>query len=81
MTDVSLDEQIKAVRREIAMRTNLYASRVEMKRMSQAEADKELGRMQAVLGSLMELRSTPKLVAALRAILALAHDALDEAPS
>jgi hypothetical protein len=45
---VSLEDQIKCVRRELAMRQRVYAQWVTNGRMKQEAADKELAAMQAV---------------------------------
>jgi hypothetical protein len=49
---VSLDDQIACVRRELALRRNVYRRRVLDKKMSQEVADRELVHMEAVLGTL-----------------------------
>jgi hypothetical protein len=49
---ISLEEQIACVKREIAMRKNVYAKRVLSGSMKQAEADREIARMEAVLETL-----------------------------
>lgn len=66
---VTLEEQIKCVAREIAMRRNVYRRRVSQDVMSQAEADREIETMEAVQASLRlmqapvpELRGTLPLI-------------------
>ena len=41
-------EMIACIRRELALRKNVYPGFVAKKRMSQSEADREIARMQAV---------------------------------
>ena len=53
---MTLDEQIKAVEREIGMRARVYPAWVRGKRMSQEKADHEIAAMQAVLKTLQQLR-------------------------
>jgi hypothetical protein len=54
---VTLDEQIAAVRREIAMRERVYPRQVGNGRMTQRLADRELELMRAVLETLTKLSS------------------------
>ena len=49
---VSLQNQIREVEREIALRKQVYPSWVARKKMRQGEADEHLARMQAVLATL-----------------------------
>ena len=49
---ISLDEQIAAVERELKMRRSVYPRWVLTKKLSQDNADKEMARMEAVLGTL-----------------------------
>jgi hypothetical protein len=49
---VSLDDQIACVRRELALRRNVYKRRVLDKKMTQEVADRELVHMDAVLETL-----------------------------
>lgn len=51
---ISLDHQIKEVEREIAMRHTVYARRVEGGKMTQAQADRLIQTMAAVLVSLKD---------------------------
>ena len=44
---ITLDQQIACLRREIAMRKNVYPKWIENKRMKQTQADHELAAMQA----------------------------------
>lgn len=57
---VSVDDQIACVKREIALRKNVYPGFVQKGRMKQAEADKELERMTAVLYTLFDLKDSLK---------------------
>ena len=59
---VTIDRQIRAVKREIAMRQRVYPDRVAAGRMKQAEADDELSAMQAVLATLEEKRKEGMLL-------------------
>lgn len=49
---MTLADQIAAVKREIAMRRNVYPRRVAEGRMTQAKADHEVAAMLAVLATL-----------------------------
>lgn len=53
---MDLNEQIKAVEREIGMRARVYPAWVRGGKMSQAKADHETAAMQAVLKTLQQLR-------------------------
>lgn len=55
---ISVKDQITCVRRELAMRRNVYPKWVASGRMKQSEADKELAAMQAVHDSLMAIAAT-----------------------
>jgi hypothetical protein len=57
----SLDEQIAAVTREIAIREAVYPKWVETGKMKKAKADHEIACMMAVLGTLMEARAIAPL--------------------
>lgn len=54
--DVSLDEQIKCVGRELGMRKALYPRWVDQKKMTQEKADAELKAMEAVYVTLKLLQ-------------------------
>lgn len=43
------DDKIKALKREVAMRRAVYAGRVAQGRMKQADADREIAVMAAIL--------------------------------
>ena len=49
---ISIDDQIKSVEREIAMRNAVYPRRVGERKMKQETADLEVARMTAVLATL-----------------------------
>jgi hypothetical protein len=62
---IPLDKQIAAVRREIALRKNVYPSFIARGKMKQAEADHQLAAMQAVhdtltMWSIIEELRTPE---------------------
>jgi hypothetical protein len=52
----TIDQQIAAVMREIAMRERCYPKWVLEKRMLQTKSDSELGAMRAVLSTLITLK-------------------------
>jgi hypothetical protein len=52
---VTLNEQIACIKRELAFRKIVYPKNVVNGKMTQAEADQELHRMQAVLTTLVKL--------------------------
>jgi predicted nucleic acid-binding protein len=60
MTDelfpIPLVEQIQCVEREIALRIRVYARRVADRKMTSAQADKQIAAMSAVLDTLLWLR-------------------------
>ena len=49
---IPIAEQIKCVEREIELRRRVYPRRIADRRMSQAQADKQIAAMSAVLDSL-----------------------------
>lgn len=53
---ITIEDQIKAVEREIGMRRRVYPNWVASKRMSQEKADKEIKNMEAVLETLKEVQ-------------------------
>lgn len=55
---VPLAEQIAEVEREIAMRESVYPRWVELKRISQAKADRQFAAMSAALETLRGMQST-----------------------
>ncbi len=56
MTAPTLEDQISAVTREIALRERVYPKWTEMGRMTKQKADHETACMKAVLGTLMAAR-------------------------
>ena len=52
----TIDEQIDCVKREIGMRERVYPKWVQTRRLSQEQADRELGRMRAELNTLQNLK-------------------------
>jgi hypothetical protein len=56
MKHVPIEEQITCVKREIAMRNNVYPRRVASGKMKQIQADYEVQRMEAVLRTLEVVR-------------------------
>ena len=46
---ITLDDKIRALRREIAMRYRVYPNRVADGRMTQAAADREIASAEAIL--------------------------------
>lgn len=59
---ITIEDQIKAVEREISMRRRVYPRWVENKRMSQEKADKEIATMEAVLETLKEVQKQSRLL-------------------
>lgn len=59
---IGLDEQIKCVRREIAMRKHVYPRRVEQSKMTQQAANRELETMEAVLATLLAEEAKGRLL-------------------
>ena len=53
---ISLEEMISCVEREIGMRERVYPRWVEQKKMLQTTADQELARMRAVLNLLVDVK-------------------------
>lgn len=53
---VSLEEQIACVERELTFRERVYRRRVGDGKMSRELARREIGRMQAVLATLIQVR-------------------------
>lgn len=70
---MTLDEQLKAVEREIGMRLNVYHGRVIAKNMSETKADHEVEAMRAVKATLLDyMAMQPKVLALTATALALA---------
>lgn len=59
---ITIEDQIKAVEREIGMRRRVYPNWVASKRMSQEKADKEIAAMEAVLETLKEVQKQGQLL-------------------
>lgn len=55
MSEVSLEDQLRCVCREIKMREGVYPKRVASGRMTQKKSDEELNAMRAVRDTIMEL--------------------------
>lgn len=55
MADVSLSDQIAEVKRELRLREINYPRWIAAGKMNQAEADRQLERMRAVLATLEEV--------------------------
>lgn len=51
--DVSFADMVAEVKRELSIRTHVYAQRVNNRYMTQAEADRYIHRLRAVLKALM----------------------------
>lgn len=56
MAIVPIDEQIRAVGREVGLRRNVYAKRVASGSMQQADADRETAAMEGVYSTLKALK-------------------------
>lgn len=56
MSGIPIGDQIECVKREIAMRERVYPTWVDRRRMSKEQADRELGRMRAVLATLQRIK-------------------------
>lgn len=54
---VSIDDQIKEVKRELGMRRSVYPRWVSDRRLSQTEADIRTGRLEAVLATLEKVKA------------------------
>jgi hypothetical protein len=52
-----LDEAIREVERELAIRRNFYAERVRTGRMNRLDANSQIGRLEAARDFLIELRT------------------------
>jgi hypothetical protein len=62
LADVSIEAQISEVKREIGLRQRVYPNRVMSQRMSQADADKHMARMKAVLATLEAVQRKELLI-------------------
>lgn len=54
--DITIDQMVQCVDREIGMRERVYPRWVEQKKMLQATADLELARMRAVRDLLLSIK-------------------------
>lgn len=59
---ITIEDQIKAVEREIGMRRRVYPNWVASKRMNQEKADKEIASMEAVLETLKKVQQQNRLL-------------------
>ena len=62
MVMATLAEQIACVRREIAMRERVYPKWVEGGRMKQADANRELETMKAVLETVQKVENAARML-------------------
>lgn len=53
---IGIEEQIACVERELRLRERVYARRVGDKKMTRAQAEKEIAAMQAVLETLQKVK-------------------------
>jgi len=53
---VTLQDQLRAAQRELAMRRNVYPNQVASRRMSQDKANHEIACMEAIVESIDKLR-------------------------
>jgi hypothetical protein len=71
---VTLEQQVAAVAREIAMRRNVYPRWVAAGKMEQAEAEHQVAAMNAVIATLKDYQAMqPKVLALSSVCLALAQ--------
>ena len=56
---VSLADQIACAKRESALRQRVYPAWVKSGRMKQADADREIARMNAIVQTLIQLEQKP----------------------
>src|SRR5690606_16691359 len=59
---VPLDRQIAAAEREVALRRNVYPHRIATGKMTQAEADRHIAEMEAIVATLRWLRANEAVV-------------------
>lgn len=60
MSEFTLDQQIASLKREIAMRKNVYPKWVTAGKMRAGEAEHEIGAMTAALHTLLNLKDGGK---------------------
>lgn len=53
----SIDDQIACTERELGYRRHVYPRRIAAKQMTQDLADREIGRMEAILATLKRVKS------------------------
>ena len=58
MSEPTLEQQITCLKREIAMRKNVYPKWVASKRMKQEDADREIAAMTGALHTIMWVKSS-----------------------
>lgn len=54
MSSYTNTELLDCAKRELRMRRNVYVGLVQARRMSQSDADREIGMMEAIVGILKE---------------------------
>lgn len=59
---VSTDDQVECVRRELGYRRRVYPRRIAAGKMTQALADREIARMEAVLATLERVAEGERLL-------------------
>lgn len=52
---IPLADQVRAAKRELALRRNVYPRRLRFGRMTQEEADREIAAMEAIVATLEQL--------------------------
>lgn len=62
MVDISIEEQISCVKRELGMRHSVYERRVRDGKMTQEKADKEIAGMEAVMATLQKVAQAGRLI-------------------
>lgn len=62
-SDVSLEDRIACVKRELAMRASFYPRQVAAGRMTKTKADRELRTLRAILQDLVRQRQSEGLFA------------------
>ncbi len=60
--EITLDDMVSCIKREIGMRERVYPRWVEQKKMLQATADQELARMRAVHNLLLAFQTEQKAI-------------------
>ena len=62
MSEITLQDQISEVGRELGLRRNVYPKFVASKRMTQAEADWHIARLDAAYKTLKSLLTPPEKI-------------------